>query len=104
MSGSQGKQAAQGAGMGTLVFVLALILIFTAVEIAVINVAALEGVQKAIIVALLAANFALAALYYMGLQYEDGVSKLAFGVGLALGVLVAVSLVVLLPLGLDVRP
>ncbi len=106
-SGS-GRQAAAryGAGpsLGTYVFVLALILVFTVVEIAVLNLDFLAGVQKPLIVALLAANFTLAALYYQGLQYEDGVSKLTFGVGVALGLLTAVSLVILLPLGLDIRP
>lgn len=78
-------------------------LVFTLIEIWVAQNSALAGVQKPILVALLAANFALSALYYQGLQYEDGLSKLSFGVGVVLGLVVAVSLAVLLQIGVIMR-
>ncbi len=90
-------------GVGTYVVMGVITFVFTLIEIWVAQNAALAGVQKPILVALLAANFALSALYYQGLQYEDGLSKLSFGVGVVLGLLVAVSLAVLLQLGVIIR-
>lgn len=77
--------------------------LITAMEIAVVRMDALAGVMKPTIIVLLGANFTIAALYYQGLQYDNGLNKLIFGVGAVLGVLVAVSLLVLLQLGLNVK-
>ncbi len=92
-----GPSATAYVGMGILFF------LFTALEIVVLNTAALEGVQKPLFVALMSANFVLSALYYQGLQHDKPLYKLTFAIGLGLGLLVAVSLLVLLQLGVIVR-
>lgn len=92
-----GPGAAAYVGMAILVF------LFTALEIVVLNTAALEGVQRPLIVALMTANFVLSALYYQGLQHDNPLYKLTFAVGVLMGVLVSVSLLVLLNLGVIVK-
>ncbi len=95
----QAEAERSGPGAALYVGVLALVLLLTVIEIAVLNVAALAGVQKALIVVLLTMNFTFSALYSMGLQFEGPVQKVTFGVGVALGLMVAVSVPVLLALG-----
>lgn len=77
--------------------------LITALELVIVYTDALAGVMKPLIVALLTINFAVAALYYQGLYYEDTASKVTFITGAVIGIIVAVSLPVLLQLGLIVR-
>lgn len=83
-------------GVGALTFII------TLVEMALINIEALAGVMKPLLVVLLATNFLVAALYYQGLAYENATNKITFSIGLGMGVVVAVSLLVLVNVGVRV--
>lgn len=86
-------------GAGTNVFVLILIVLFTLLAVASLNVPLLVGVQKELILSLAVANFALSALYYQGLQHESALNKIVFLVGLACAFVVVIGLLTVLPLG-----
>lgn len=92
-----------GTGVGAYAGIGLIISLFTAIEVLVVNTGVLPGLQKLLIVALMTANFALSALYYQGLQHDSAVHKVTFAVGVFLGLLVAVSLLVLMQLGLTLR-
>lgn len=99
-AGAYLEEARAHPGVGTYVGIGILTFVLTGLEILVVNVDALAGIMAPLILALMAANFTLAALYYQGLQHDSVVNKLTFGIGLFLGLLVAVSLEVLLQLGI----
>lgn len=92
-----------GTGVGTYVAIGLVIFLFTAIEVLVVNTGVLAGLQKPLIVVLMSLNFVLSALYYQGLQHDNATHQVTFGVGVFLGLLVAVSLLVLMQLGLTLR-
>ncbi len=102
MSTDVEKAAVQhaGPGLATYVGVGILVFLFTALELLVVKTPALAGVQKPLLVTLFAVNFTLSALYYQGLQHDNVIYKLAFGIGAILGLIMGGSLIVLLPLGI----
>lgn len=80
----------------TIGFILA---ILTALQVVIVYTPGLAGVMKPLLLAIMAVNFGLAALFYQDLWFEPPLLRWIFGLGLAFGVLIVVSLIVLLQLG-----
>lgn len=85
-----------GPGAALYVGMIVLVLALTLLEIVAVG---LPAIGKPLILVLLATNFTFSALYSMGLQFEGPVAKATFGVGVALALVVALSVPVLMALG-----
>lgn len=72
----------------------------TALEIAALQAGLTAGVAKPFILAFMTGNLLLAAFLYQGLKEEGSLIRLVFGIGLSLGLMAALSLTLLLRLGL----
>ncbi|BDG58951.1 cytochrome C oxidase subunit IV family protein [Caldinitratiruptor microaerophilus] len=79
----------------TYVAIALVLTVVTLMEFAVLYVHGLAGMMVPILLALSAIKFALVALFYMHLRFDRPLYRRVFAGGLGLGVLVAVSLMLL---------
>lgn len=90
MKGEAGSTAHPTAG--TYVAVALVLTVVTLVEFSILYVPGLAGAAVPILLILSAVKFALVALFYMHLRFDDPLYRRLFAGGLVLGILVAVSL------------
>lgn len=79
----------------TYVAIALVLTVVTLLEFAVLYMHSLAGMMVPILLALSAMKFALVALFYMHLRFDRPLYRRVFAGGLGLGVLVAVSLMLL---------
>ena len=79
----------------TYVKIAAILAIITAIEVAIFYVEALQGVIKPIFIILSGGKFALVAMFYMHLKFDNRLFSMLFVGGLILAMIVSSALMVL---------